>query len=52
MLDRTLSAWVRPVLVALARRLVALGVGADAVTITGFAIGLAGAACIATGHVG
>ena len=47
MLDRRLLGWFQPVLGAIARALVARGVGADAVTLAGFAIGLAGAAAIA-----
>ena len=49
MLDRPLTALIRRPLQALARALVALGARADAVTWTGFAIGLGAAACIATG---
>lgn len=49
MLDRALTALIRAPLVATARRLVAWGVGADAITMAGFGLGLAGAACIATG---
>ena len=49
MLDRALTALIRAPLVAAARRLVAWGVGADAITLAGFGLGLAGAACIATG---
>jgi phosphatidylglycerophosphate synthase len=47
MLDRRLLGVLRPALDAAARHLVARGVGADAVTLTGFAIGLGGAAAIA-----
>jgi phosphatidylglycerophosphate synthase len=46
-LDRAAIAWLGPPLQALARRLVRLGVGADAVTLAGFAIGLSGALVIA-----
>lgn len=49
MLDRPLTALLRRPLVALARGLVRLGVGADVVTLAGFALGLAGALCIAKG---
>ena len=49
MLDRALTALIRAPLVAAARRLVAFRVGADAITLAGFGLGLAGAACIATG---
>lgn len=47
MLDRRLLGALKPALDAIARRLVARGVGADAVTLAGFALGLAGAALIA-----
>lgn len=47
MLDRWAIAAARPGLEVAARRLAAWGVGADAVTVTGFAIGLAAAAAIA-----
>ena len=47
MLDRAAIAWLGPPLQALARHLVRLGVGADAVTLAGFAIGLGGAVAIA-----
>lgn len=50
MLDRRLGTLIRPALQALARRLVAAGVGADAVTWAGFGLGLAGAGCIAAGQ--
>ena len=49
MLDRALTALIRAPLVAAAQRLVAVGIGADAITLAGFAVGLAGAGCIATG---
>ena len=49
MLDRALAALIRRPLQAGARRLVALGVGADAVTWTGFALGLCAAVLIASG---
>jgi phosphatidylglycerophosphate synthase len=49
-LDRALTALARRPLVATARGLVRLGVGADAVTLAGFATGLAAALCIATGR--
>ncbi len=49
MLDRRLTVLIRPALQALARRLVDAGVGADAITWAGFALGLAGAGCIALG---
>jgi phosphatidylglycerophosphate synthase len=47
MLDRRLLGALKPALDAIARRLVARGVGADALTLTGFALGLAGASAIA-----
>ncbi len=47
MLDRAANAALMPLLQRLARGLVRLGVGADAVSVAGFAIGLAGAAAIA-----
>ena len=49
MLDRRLSALIRPALQAIAQRLVAAGVGADAITWAGFGLGLAGAGFIALG---
>ena len=50
MLDRAAIAWLGPPLQALARRLVRLGVGADAVTLAGFSIGLGGAVAIGLQH--
>ena len=52
MLDRAASAALKPLLDAGAGALVRRGVGADAVTLTGFAIGMAAAAAIAFGHFG
>jgi phosphatidylglycerophosphate synthase len=52
MLDRTLIAVLRPALDAGARALVRVGVGADAVTLAGFAIGIAAAAAIGLGAYG
>lgn len=49
MLDRALAALIRRPLQAVARHLVALGVGADTVTWTGFAVGLGAALLIAFG---
>lgn len=49
MLDRPLTALVRRPLGAMAAVLVRWRVHADAVTLAGFALGLAAAACIATG---
>jgi len=46
MFDRAANAALTPLLTAGARTLVRLGVGADAVTCAGFAIGIAGAAAI------
>jgi phosphatidylglycerophosphate synthase len=47
MLDRAALRLLAPPMQALARLLVRAGVGADAVTLAGFALGLAGAAAIA-----
>ena len=47
MLDRMVLGWARPALGWAAGRIVAAGVGADAVTLAGFALGLAAAAAIA-----
>ncbi len=47
MLDRVAIEWLRPPLRAMARRLQRVGIGADAVTLAGFALGLAGAVAIA-----
>jgi phosphatidylglycerophosphate synthase len=47
MLDRAANAALMPLLQAGARRLVRAGVGADAVTVAGFAIGVAAAVAIA-----
>jgi phosphatidylglycerophosphate synthase len=52
MLDRTLIAVLRPALDAGARALVRVGVGADAVTLAGFAIGIAAAVAIGFGAYG
>jgi phosphatidylglycerophosphate synthase len=52
MLDRWAIAALRPGLEAVARRLVRAGVGADAVTLAGFAVGLGGAAAVALGQFG
>ena len=49
MLDRALTAWIRAPMEAAAQRLAGLGVSADAITVAGFAVGLAGAVCIAAG---
>jgi phosphatidylglycerophosphate synthase len=50
MLDRLAIDLLHKPLQALARQLVRAGVGADTVTLTGFAIGLGGAAAIALQH--
>lgn len=50
MLDRWALAAVRPAIERLARGLVRCGVGADALTLTGFLLGLAAAFAIARGH--
>ena len=47
MFDRAAIALLKPALDAVAQRLVALRIGADAITLTGFAIGIGGAAAIA-----
>ena len=47
MIDRAATRLLAPALRAIARPLVAAGIGADAVTLAGFAAGLAGAAAIA-----
>ena len=52
MLDRALIAVLRPALDAGARALVRVGVGADAVTLAGFAVGIAAAAAIGLGAYG
>lgn len=46
MFDRAASAWLAPGLQHIARRLVAAGVGADAVTLAGFGLGVAAAVAI------
>jgi phosphatidylglycerophosphate synthase len=46
MLDAAALRLLRPALIALARPLVAAGIGADAITLAGFATGIAGAAAI------
>lgn len=50
MIDRAATRLLAPALRAIARRLAALGIGADAVTLAGFAAGIAGAAAIALGQ--
>mgnify|MGYP006195356587 CR=1 FL=1 len=50
MLDRLVQQALRPVMTQAARGLVRLGVGADAISVTGFAIGMAAAGAIAAQH--
>jgi len=50
MLDRAATALLRPVLTGAARGLARVGIRADQVTLTGFAIGMAAAFAIATQH--
>ena len=50
MLDAAALKLLRPAMAAVARRLVAAGIGADAVTAAGFTLGCAAALAIATGH--
>jgi phosphatidylglycerophosphate synthase len=52
MIDRHTTAWIRPVLTRLARVLVRWGLGADALTLTGLALGWLAAAAIASGATG
>jgi len=52
MLDRAANAALQPLLQAGARMLARAGIGADAVTVAGFVIGLAAAAAIATQSYG
>lgn len=52
MLDKAIQQALRPVMTQAARGLVRLGVGADAISFTGFAIGMAAAAAIAFQHYG
>jgi phosphatidylglycerophosphate synthase len=47
MLDRTIQTAIKPMLNRVARGLVRLGIAADAVTITGFVVGMAAAVAIA-----
>ncbi len=46
MLDRAASAWLQPVFTRVARRLVRAGIGADAISVVGFVVGIGGAAAI------
>lgn len=50
MLDRAVQQALRPLMVRAARGLVRLGVGADALSLAGFGIGIAAAVSIALGH--
>jgi phosphatidylglycerophosphate synthase len=50
MLDRPALALLRPGLDAVARRLAASGVGANAITLVGFALGMAAAGAVALGQ--
>ena len=50
MLDKAVQRALRPAMTRAARALVRLGVGADALTLAGFAIGMAAAAAIAFGE--
>lgn len=52
MLDAKLRPLIDPPLNAIGRRLAGAGVTANALTFTGLALGLAGAAAIALGHIG
>lgn len=47
MLDRAIQTAIRPLLTRAARQLVAAGIGADAITVTGFVVGMAAAVAIA-----
>jgi phosphatidylglycerophosphate synthase len=47
MLDRAIQAAIKPLLTRAARQLVAVGIGADAITVTGFVVGMAAAVAIA-----
>ena len=50
MLDRAATALIRPAVNALAQQLVRTGLGANQVTLAGFAIGMLAAACVANGY--
>ena len=50
MLDRAIQQGLRPLFARAARGLVRLGVGADALSLAGFAIGIGAAVAIALGH--
>lgn len=51
MFDAKLRPFIDPALNRIGRSIAALGIGADGVTLTGMAIGMAGAMAIALGHV-
>ena len=50
MLDRVATALIRPAVNTLAKQLVRIGLGANQVTLAGFAIGMVAAACVANGY--
>lgn len=50
MIDARATALLRPALDSAARRIVGAGIGADTVTLVGFAVGLLAAGLIAAGH--
>jgi phosphatidylglycerophosphate synthase len=50
MLDKVIQQALKPLMTRAARGLVRLGLGADAISLAGFAIGMAAAAAIATQH--
>lgn len=50
MLDKAIQYALKPLMTRAARSLVRLGLGADAISLAGFAIGMAAAAAIATQH--
>lgn len=52
MLDRAATALIRPAVNALAGQLVRTGMGANQMTLAGFAIGMLAAFCVASGHTG
>jgi phosphatidylglycerophosphate synthase len=47
MLDRAIQSAIKPLLTRAARKLVAAGIGADAITVTGFVVGMGAAVAIA-----
>ncbi len=52
MFDRQATRWIRPAVDGMARRLHAVGVGADALSFTGFAVGVLAAVLVASGFFG